>query len=197
MELETILEGTWRGLEAAPMAARSGWRLPVVSTVDAAGQPQARTMVLRGVEMETRRLRFFSDKRGLKMADLADNRAAQIVFYDEESHIQLRISGPVLIIGESRTIEIWGALPVAARYLYAANPTPGSQIDGPASGLPAEMFEDDEHATRIVEQHASNFAVFEVEIARIDWLQLTADGNRAARFEWAGEHPVQASWRIP
>lgn len=197
MELETILEGTWRGLESAPKAPEAGWRLPVVSTVDDLGQPQARIMVLRGTDVEHRRLRFFSDRRGMKMVDLTANQNTQLVFYDGENHIQLRASGSVIVADAAETTEIWDALPLGARYLYAANPNPGTEIDGPGSGLPAEMFNDDDVAAKIVEAHANNFAVFDVQITRIDWLQLTADGNRAARFEWSGDEPVQSSWRIP
>ncbi len=197
MELKTILEGTWRGLESAPKAPEAGWRLPIVSTVDEAGLPQARIMVLRGTDVEKRCLRFFSDRRGVKMADLAANQNAQLVFYDGESHIQLRVSGSVIVADAAETKEIWNALPLGARYLYAADPNPGTEIDGPGSGLPAEMFKDDEFAAKIVEAHVDNFAVFDVQITRIDWLQLTADGNRAARFEWSGDGPVQSSWRIP
>ena len=197
MNLDTILNGIWRGLEAAPRAAHDGWRLPVVATVDADGLPQARTMVLRDTDVDARRLRFFSDSRGLKITNLANRPLAQLVFYDSESLVQLRASGEVSIVDDARTKEIWQSLSLPARYLYAAEPSPGSQTDEPASGLPIEIFNDDEIASRIVEAHFDNFTIFEVQISRIDWLQLTADGNRAARFEWPGDGPVRASWRIP
>ena len=164
------------------------------------GKPHARTMVLRDVDLKAGRLMFFSDARGGKIDDLAAMPYVQLVFFDPIKQVQLRISGVVSQQPAAQVGEILSALPVSQRVLYGAQPAPGTVVDVASSGLAQNLFYNMlDHASQldVAESGAENFAVFEVQAEQIDWLLLTTDGNRAARFELEDSALKTANWCIP
>jgi len=48
--LGALQEATWRRLARATHDRHAGWRHPALASVDAAGAPRVRTLVLRGVD---------------------------------------------------------------------------------------------------------------------------------------------------
>jgi pyridoxamine 5'-phosphate oxidase len=200
MNLTEIYEDIWRSLANALEGPMSAMRVPVVATVNTEGKPHARTMVLRDVDPMESRMMFFSDARGAKMDDLLASPFVQLVFFDPGKQVQLRINGTFSLLPAAQTGGIWSALPVAQRVLYGAQPAPGTVVDVASSGLSISLFDDvlDEATRReIAETGAQNFAVFEVQAQQIDWLLLTADGNRAARFDIEDSVLKDANWCIP
>ena len=199
VSLDELIADIWQRLDAAPAEAESSLLLPVLATADADGNPQARSMVLRGVGVPQRQLLLFSDFRGEKVTDLNANAAVSLIFYDPELRYQLRVTGQAEVAAGEDVRGIWDTLPPAARILYSAVPAPGTEIANPDSGLPRSLIEarDDEVLRDQTEGGFKNFAVLAVSVHQIDWLLLTNDGNRAARFAWNADGNFSASWRIP
>jgi len=200
MTLTEIYEDLWRSLADALDGPTSAMRLPVVATVSAHGKPQARTMVLRDVDLEAGRLMFFSDARGGKLDDLSSTPEAQLVFFHPVKQLQLRVSGAVSQLPADQVEGIWSALPVELKVLYGAQPAPGFKVDIASSGLSKGLFDEtlrELDRQELAEKGAQNFAVFYVKALQIEWLLLTTDGNRAARFELENGDLKAANWRIP
>ncbi|MFL6290951.1 MAG: pyridoxal 5'-phosphate synthase, partial [Thermoanaerobaculia bacterium] len=80
-------------------AAATGMEDPnamVVSTVDAAGQPSSRVVLLKG--FDERGFVFFTDYRSRKGEEIEANPRAALVFYWSELERQVRITGGVALV---------------------------------------------------------------------------------------------------
>jgi len=96
----------WREAESA------GCPLPeamALATVDAAGKPSVRFVLLKGVEKQG--FHFYTNERSRKGRDLQDNRAAALAFYWHETGRQARVEGDVALLGENEADRYWKTRP--------------------------------------------------------------------------------------
>jgi pyridoxamine 5'-phosphate oxidase len=174
-------------LAAAVGDRRHAWRTPTLATVGLDGAPRARTVVLRGVDAACACVRFHSDMRSAKCAELgADGRAA-LHFYDAEAKLQLRLEGQaVLHCADATAQAAWQAAGLSARRTYAIEPGPGIFLAGPDdaafSAQPSASF--------------ARFVVVELAVASIEWLYLRAEGHRRLLFTQT-DGKREARWRAP
>ena len=87
--LADALDTAWRLLEAGAADRRNPMHVPVVASVDEAGAPDARVMVLRAVDRIAETLRFHTDARSPKCAAMAGRRVS-VLAYDPGAAVQLR-----------------------------------------------------------------------------------------------------------
>jgi len=176
---------------------RSPAHHPVVSTVDAHGQPQQRVMILRAADWENSELRFHTDARSMKVAEVAANARSSLLIYDEPRKIQLRLQGTARIGGKDETDTAWHDSTLFARRCYLADPAPGSASAEPASGLAPDMEgampdEDDVAPAR------ENFAILLIAVDSIEWLYLANTGHRRARFIRDTASDIwRSTWLVP
>ena len=78
-----------------------------IATVDDEGMPDARMVLLKGVDHGG--FRFFTNHEGVKAAQLAANPAAALVFHWVELDRQVRIRGPVEKVSESQSDEYYAS----------------------------------------------------------------------------------------
>ncbi len=168
------------------------WTTFLFSAAGTAGN--ARAVTLRAADPETRTLTFFTDVRSPKFNELGGR--VGTVTYDPKTRIQLRVYGrAVHHHNDDRARSLWDAMTVWSRRAYLRQPAPGSPLYQPGTGLPP--LDDGKPPTEAdLEPGFGNFAVIDLTIDRLDWLLLTDDGNRAARFDWADEH-WNGDWRVP
>ncbi len=197
-DLNLSLDHAWSLLEAGAKDRRSPLHTPTVSTLDLNGAPQSRILVLRQANKVQRQLRFNTDKRSPKVAEItADNRMS-VLLYDAEAKVQLRLSGCAHIVTDGQHVdEIWHAADRFARRCYMANAAPSSIADAPTSGLPQSVEGRKPEEAELIPARA-NFALLQFEVQMIDWLYLATQGHRRAvyRFDktaqsWLGD------WAIP
>jgi hypothetical protein len=188
--LPDILAHAWSLLVRGGADRRSPVHTPVVCSVDEQGLPQARVMVLRNANPADATLRFHTDARSPKVAQL-DGRPVAVLAYHAAEQVQLRISG-MARIGRSVTEvdQIWNQSTLFARRCYLAEQAPGTSLPGPGSGLPA-WIEGQQPTPEQIGPARANFAVLWVGVTVIDWLHLANSGHRRAVFRaqdgWAGE----------
>ena len=163
---ESLSRRIWDELERAVVSPGHGWRTPVLATVDEAGVPRARTIVMRGANGEKREILFYTDARSPKAAQLRSSGQAALVFWDGDLGWQLRIAGECDIDTDGPAVEtIWRQItgtPAALDYLAPA--PPGSRLEMP------ETAKSREH----------HLAVVTVSVGDIDWLELNDRGHRRA-----------------
>lgn len=175
--LEAVLHGIWQALAAAPADASAPWRFPALATVDAAGAPRLRTLVLRAADRSTATLALHTDARSAKAAEIARDPRVALLFWDSARLVQLRAEGTATLAPDESA---FAALPPAARGVYAVAPPPGTPI--PAAGAFA-------HA-----DPAPAFRLLRVAVARLEWLDLSGPRHARARFDMAAAH---ACWLVP
>lgn len=186
--LPDILAHAWALLVRGGADRKSPVHTPVVCSVDEQGLPQARVMVLRKADPAAGTLRFHTDARSPKVAQL-DGKPVAVLAYHPQEQVQLRISGTARIARGDDAEAQWNQSTLFARRCYLAQQPPGTPLPGPASGLPAWIEGQQPTADQIMPAR-ENFAVLWVGVTEIDWLLLANSGHRRALFRaedgWAG-----------
>jgi len=194
LSLDDVLRQSWTALEHGAADRSSPWWTVTLFSAGADGA-NARTVVLRDVDHGGRRLTVYTDRRTQKMAEL--EATAGFVAYDPNSRVQLRGYGtPVPHNRDDRTRAVWQGMTPWARRAYLRAPASGMPVPEPSAGLPPLKG----GAAPTEEELAvgyDHFVVIDLVLHRLDWLLLTDDGNRAARFDWDDAGALTPSWRVP
>jgi hypothetical protein len=175
----------WSMLERGVKDRKSAFHTPSVATVTADGSPTMRTVVLRGCDTENQSLRFHTDTRSGKIAELALNPLAAMHFYDAGAKIQLRLAVRLATVSGAAFDDAWAATWPMSRECYQVTQSPGSKIADPYE----VAF--DAAATQDGEAH---FVPVVAHVLRMEWLYLAARGHRRALFDF--ENDTQ-SWLVP
>lgn len=186
LSLEKIETAAWRVLHEAAADPGAGFRYVTLATVDESGQPQARMVVLRRVDLSRRLLEFHTDIRSPKWAELTANPKATVLGYDATTRLQLRLTGQVTRLAGVAAREAWDSLPPWTRATYGGGP-PGDELAFGALPAPAATGEG-----------FANFGVLQVLANSLDWFQLRRQDNRRALFIYDNQGCLTAKrWTTP
>jgi pyridoxamine 5'-phosphate oxidase len=175
--LADIEAAIWRELAAAVQHKAHPWRVAVLATADGEGA-DARSVVLREWDADTRTLLIFTDSRSPKAQQVLAHPQGTLVLWSQPLGWQLRLR--VLLELETAGLRLssrWARLkltPAAQDYLSPL--PPGSVLNSPAP----------ERESR------EHFAMLAARVQWVDWLELHASGHRRARFTAGG-----AEWLTP
>jgi pyridoxamine 5'-phosphate oxidase len=176
----------WSILSRGAVDRRSAMHTVTVATVGLNGAPRIRTVVLRHVSVPDRTLRFHTDARSGKIAELRHNPQVQIAACDPGQKIQLRITGLATIHQRDEVaVAAWDRAQIKSRECYRQIEAPGT-----AASRPEDLTRPAEH------DGVANFSAVRVAIEEIDWLYLAASGHRRARFRWP-DGALAATWLAP
>lgn len=188
---QQLVSATNQGKE---QTEKSGFRTMVVATNTANGA-DARMVVLRQVDEVRRYVWFHTDVRAEKVMQLEAFPNAMLLFWDEKSQVQLRITAETrLHIDDHTADEQWQKLWVGSRKTYLSELKPGSEQPHLYPGFPTTLGEDlpteaDSEAGR------KNFAVIECRVLAIDYLHLGRGGQKRALFQYEPER--KTTWLAP
>lgn len=189
-DLAACLEEAWRRLCEGATSRRGAFHTPSLATIGLDGAPRLRTVVLRGADPGTRTLRFHTDQRSDKAAEIVRTPRVALHAYEAGAKIQVRIEGRARLHAQDAVTEAaWEAALPMSRICYGVVPGPGTPIPaGDAYAMP----DDEEKAARDRE----NFRVVLVTVERLEFLYLAFEGHRRARFSWDGEE-MSGTWLVP
>ena len=166
----------WMELGRATQDRHHAWRTPVLATTAEDGLPDARTVVLREVDSNSARLRFYTDGRSAKVSQLSDRSDAMLVFWSKRLNWQLRVRVSVAAHAAGPLVDaVWARVSQsAAAGDYLSPSAPGSALSA---------------ATPTAAQQKHHLVVLSAEVQDIDWLELARGGHRRARlladtWEW-------------
>lgn len=167
-------------------------RLPGLATIDASGAPSARTVVLRAADGGRWVLRFHTDGRSAKAAEIEAAGRVACLFYDPVSKVQLRATGRAEIHRQDGVARAaWATADPVQRRAYLAVAAPGTPASGPTSGLPSDPL-----ILADQEKGLAAFTVIDVQVERLEWLHLDGDGHRKAVIE-RREGKIISTWLVP
>ncbi len=157
---------------------KHGFHWPTVATVDAAGQADARIVVLRHFDSTRRTLSFHTDIRSTKVQQLREHPRAVLLFHDSQARLQLRCNTSVLIHHQDEvTRAAFDQLSPFTQASYSsAAPGVLEPLDAPFRYPPQPPFD----ATVAY----TNFAVVQCQIQEVDALELHSQGHRRAKLTW-------------
>ena len=177
--LNALTSRVWQELTRAPHDRHHDWRTPVLATQGLAGEPQARTVVLRQADAASWTLTVFTDARSPKCAELSAQPAAQLLFWSARLGWQLRLPVRAVVLTSGAAVaQAWARMRqsrAAADYLSAE--APGSPM---ATAETASST-----STTLTDAH--HLAVLQFQAVDIDWLELHREGHRRARMNRTGD----------
>lgn len=175
----------WQELQRATVDRHHEWRTPVLASVDADGLPQARTVVLRRADADTRTLTCLTDARSPKCGDLQARPQAALVFWSQRLGWQLRVTAQATVDTTGPAVQAaWERVrQSAAASDYLMPRPPGAPLD--PDGSPAPTGTSDRH----------HLAIVQLQVTRIDWLELHRDGHRRGRWDGSSTDRAEpAGW---
>lgn len=168
---------------------RHAFHTPSVATIGRDGAPRVRTVVLRAAEPATRTLRFHTDRRSGKAAELAADPRVSLHAYGAGEKLQLRLDGRATLHRDDAVADAaWAATRPFSRACYRLAAAPGQAASDPYAAL-AEAGEGPEAGREA-------FSAVTVAVERMEVLYLAAAGHRRALFDWRGG-TLAASWLVP
>ncbi len=193
--LEWVLKEVWTMLRRGVTHFKDPFHWPVLGTTGKDGS-SLRTVILRQFILPQRILVCHTDARADKVQEISNSAKVSWLFYHPKKKVQLRISGQATLHADDRFADIqWAATRITSRINYCSIEPPGTPIDKPSSGLPDFLLN---KAPTLLESERGrkNFMAIACRIDSMDWLILSALGNRRARFDW-NEKGLNAEWLIP
>jgi pyridoxamine 5'-phosphate oxidase len=180
--------GIWQAmaadLAAAVASARHPLHLLTVATVDAAGGPHARTVVLRGFDAACREVRFHTDIRSPKVEQIGADRRVALHWYDATRRLQIRIAAwATAHHGDAIAAAAWHASQPMSRACYTTSEPPGTSLEAFLPAPPPPAADDD--------RGLASFAVVCCRFDTIELLVLHASGHERIRLRLTGTEPVR------
>jgi pyridoxamine 5'-phosphate oxidase len=187
-DLDHVLENAWTMLQQGVSSRKHGFHHAAVATIGVTGLPRIRTVILRAADPASQTLRFHTDIRSQKCADLASNANIAAVFYDEASKTQVRVDGVAsLHLSGELADASWTAAQPMSKITYGIMPEPGLAIASPERVVMPEPQTDVEWARK-------HFVVVAIQIKTLQWLYLKQGGQRCAVFDFSNE---TKTWTVP
>lgn len=195
-KLAAVLDRAWGLLEHAVGHRKSPMHLGLLATQSESG-PQARLVVLREANQSNALLRFHTDIRSPKFAELQHDPRVAWVFYDPSEKVQIRLLGRAEIHTSGAIAdEAWVNTVPFSRRCYMATIAPGSASDDETSGLPAEL-ESREPTLEESETGRDQFCAVVTRVTEVDVYTLAVTGHRRAHYWIENGEVVKAEWRAP
>lgn len=171
-------------LVAAAASARHPLHLLTVATVDAAGAPHARTVVLRGFDALQREVRFHTDIRSPKAEQIGVDGRVALHWYDSAHRLQIRIAATATIHhGDPVAQAAWKASQPMSRACYTTGESPGTLLETVPPAPPPPAADDDRGLTA--------FAVICCRFETVELLSLHASGHERIRLRLTGTGPTR------
>ncbi len=167
---------------------RSPFHTPVVAT---AGQAlRQRVMVLRAFDAAAFTLRFHTDLRSAKVAQLSAQPNISVLGYDAGAKVQISLTGRAELLTLETLENLWRISSPSARRTYQVVEAPGTPMDHPpaAPSVDADVQSDN---------GKNNFTAFHVHVQMVEWLELSAAGNRRACFTRLITGDWHSTWLAP
>lgn len=189
--LEKTLNEAWQRLEDGVGDRHSTFHLAKIGTVTLDGRPTQRTVVLRAANGIEKLLRFHTDKRSTKIAELSANPAISVIFYDPASKVQIRIDGTAQVHHDNDVSRnAWAETRSFSKACYLATEPPGSEVEAPPTAPTYDADADD--------IAYENFCAVTIDVTRLEWMHLASGGHKRAAYTWAkGQDTPTMSWIAP
>jgi len=152
------------------------FRYGVLGTVGVTGESKLRTVVLRHISAEFN-LRFYTDARSNKIAEIKKNNEVSLLFYNPKQLVQVKVEGTASIITDKDSLkQYWSGVQPNARRDYMTTLPPGSLIS---------------NADQVAYFEGENFfTILEITPNRMEYLKLKRPNHLRIEFL-----KVNANWK--
>ncbi len=184
-----ICEAMFRCLQDACANRHSPLRTLSLASEAEDGWPQVRTVVFRGFDVQRREVRMHTDVRSPKVAAFRLDPRATLLWYAPGWKLQVRAKAIVAVHHQDEVAAAyWSGSDPRSRRTYSAPAAPGTPTSQAVTDLAPHLV----NAIATEENTAAGFAHFTVMLAELqamEWLMLSAEGNRRGCF-----HAQAGAW---
>ena len=175
-KIEIIYKNELAHIKDAIKNSRNPYHTFTLSTINGE-QPESRTVVLRGLDVDPLKIYFNADYRSPKVKELKDNDRCTALFYDQGRRIQLRfICKAVVNYQNSIVKKVWENTALQSRKCYMGPFPPSTSLDKWDPNIPSEYLKTDPNKEHSEEGYL-NFTHIELKIIEADFLELHHDGH--------------------
>lgn len=175
--LPELLDAAWDEISDFATARSGVPGLVTLATADATGQPECRTVVLRGADRRRATIETYSDSETPKVRDITANPKVSVLIWQPAFRIQIRLNGTSEIIAGRELDQEWKKLPPHSKKNYGMTPPPGTEISE------ASKYERRPSITR--------FSKLLITVNEIDVVHMQRGSDIRAQFsqsdDWAGK----------
>lgn len=188
IEYDRIAEEAWRRFRRAADCRADPFRLVTFVSVDDLDRPEPLTLVLRGAGDEASpSLWFHVDERSSKVSNVRRRPSVGLLFYDAADHVQVRVRGSARVhTDDAQADQHWDQVEITADHIASimrAAPDPDRPEPQPDPRMAQISTETDPERLTAWRE---NFAVIEVLVDELDWLQTIGTEQRRALLRAAG-----------
>jgi pyridoxamine 5'-phosphate oxidase len=185
-------DAAWSLIEQGVKDRRKPAHTPSVASMGLDGRPKTRIVVLRSGDRATRTLRFHTDVRSAKIAELTQNPAVEMLMYDAQARVQLRLGGRAEIFRypSAQAQAAWQSSLPMSKICYAVNPASGSSIES------GDAFALKTIETSLPDDGIENFCAVVIHVDTIELVYLAQAANRRAKFSYQG-NAMGGEWLVP
>lgn len=181
MSLKKAWDSVFGRVREAVTDGSHPFRCLSLATADKFNTPRQRTVVLRDF---VKRWEFtvYTDSRSEKVSEIFENDSVSLLFYDDDSKLQLRVNGRAFVIKEGEDYKRnWDNVGSKSTHSYTSVITPGSEIESPEEAFDWHL------------EGTPNFCLIKIVPNRMEFLQLNGVehirseiiiGNQEKKFRW-------------
>ena len=179
-DLPAIDAYLWQLLRQSEKSYKAPFHSGTVATVHEQ-LPHLRTVILRKVDVATRKLFFHTDIRSPKVEQLKNQPGISWLFYDADLRVQLRMQATATIhYANDVANDAWEHARLSSRLTYTTSSAAGAVLPSP------ELIDLNrkEVEPELIKIAWKNFWVVETSVQKMDWMFLNKDGNRRVLFDY-------------
>lgn len=179
-----ILNKIYNNIADATKNRRNNYHLMQVANISESGKPRIRTVVNRGFDVEARKIYFHTDIRSPKVKELEKKPEIELLFYDKEEKMQVRISAITKIHYKNDLArKRWDNTRIFSRECYLLPNAPGVEVENHSDWNFTEEELKSDNGFEI-------FTVVECSFGEIDALFLHHQGHKRYKFAFDGTNNI-------
>ena len=196
VDLITIESNCWQMLSSAVSDRKHPMRSMVVGSVSGS-MAQIRTIVLRKVDIEKRKIYFHTDIRSSKIEDIKLTGQLSWLAYDQTQRTQIRLCGATILHhGNDIAKTQWNLTQHHSRRNYLLPEGPGKN-ETEDFKIVKDKLSDFSYTLEESEAGFQNFVVVETSVEKLDWYYAHHTGNKRAGFNYENGLLKYADWLTP
>ncbi len=196
LDLVAVESRCWQMLSDAVGDRKHPMRTMVVGSVSGS-MAQIRTIVLRKVEPEERKIYFHTDIRSSKIDDIQATSQLSWLAYDPAQRTQIRLCGSTILHhGDAIAQAQWNLTQHHSRRNYLL-PEGSGKKHSEDFKIRHDKLSDFSYTLEESEAGFKNFVVVETTVEKLDWYYAHHTGNRRAGFTYDNGSLIQADWLTP
>jgi pyridoxine/pyridoxamine 5'-phosphate oxidase len=186
----------WNLLSEGAVDRKSGMHNVVIGT-SSGDLAILRTVILRRVDRDSKKIYFHTDSRSHKVYEISSSGILSWLAYDATQVSQIRLSGKTVVHHKDHLCkEHWALTAHHSRRAYMLPEGPGIEIIDPEKAMNPDLVTFN-YSMEESETGWEHFVVVETQVDWMEWYFTHHRGNRKAVFQYQSNDLIKSGWYTP